>query len=85
MRSSADWTKLGAKSNVERLRQDGRFDGPGSAGTEERVPQKEPTINDMTPRQILDATTRALDRVARRFAEQKPEEMSEHPPRQPIE
>jgi len=59
------------------IRQDGRLDWPGCAGAEERVAlmEERPAINDMTPRQILDAITRALDRVARRFAEPKPDQM----------
>jgi len=35
-------------------------------------------MTDLTPRQILDAMERALDKVARRFANQKPERPSEH-------
>ena len=47
--------------------------------------EKGPGINDMTPRQILDAVTRALDRVARRIAEQKAGRTSGHARHQPIE
>jgi hypothetical protein len=36
-------------------------------------------MTDLTIRQILDAMTRALDETARRFANQKPERLSEHP------
>jgi len=60
------------------IRQDGRLDWPGCAGAEERAAlmEKRPAINDMTPRQILDAMTRALDRAAQRFAERKSDQMS---------
>lgn len=64
------------RRKIERgeMRQDGRLDWPGYAGAEDKVThmEKRPTINDMTPRQILDAISRALDRVAARFAEQSP-------------
>jgi hypothetical protein len=34
-------------------------------------------MTDLTPRQILDAMARALDKTARRFADQKPNQMGE--------
>ena len=72
------------RRKIERgeMRQDGRFDWPASAGAEEEAShmEKGPAINDMTPRQILDAMSRALDTVARRFAEQKPDQMSGRTP-----
>lgn len=36
-------------------------------------------MTDLTIRQILDAMTRALDTTARRFANQKPDQISENP------
>jgi hypothetical protein len=36
-------------------------------------------MTDLTIRQILDAMARALDKTARRFANQKPDQMSENP------
>lgn len=67
------------------LRQDGRLDWSGYAGAGEQVTHMEqkPAINDMTPREIL--VSRALDTVARRFAEQKADQMSGRTSRQPIE
>jgi hypothetical protein len=69
------------------IRRDGRLDWRGSAEAGEITGLKEkgPAIGDMTPRQILDAMTRALDTVARRFAERKSDQMSGPPPHQPIE
>src|SRR5262249_37887483 len=69
------------------IRQDGRLDWPGWAGVEEKVTpmEKTPAINDITTRQSLQAIPRALDTVARRFAQQKPERMGGSPPYQPIE
>jgi hypothetical protein len=74
------------KIELGEMRQDGRLDWPGSPGAGEEVTfmEKGPAISDMTPRQILDAMTRALDRVARRFAEQRPEQISGRPPHQPM-
>ncbi len=43
-------------------------------------------MTDLTARQILDAMSEALDRVARRFANQKPDQISENPqPRRGLE
>jgi hypothetical protein len=42
-------------------------------------------MTDLTPRQILDAMERALDKIARRFANQKPDQMTEQPQRQTLE
>jgi hypothetical protein len=65
------------------LRQDGRLDWPdGSAQVEEKITFKE--RRPATVRQILDAMTRALDRVAHRFADQKREQMSGRPPHPPM-
>jgi hypothetical protein len=36
-------------------------------------------MTDLTPRQILDAVERALDAVARRFANQKAHQITENP------
>jgi hypothetical protein len=77
------------RRKIERgeMRQDGRLDWPGCAGAEKEVShmEKRPAINDMTPRQILDAMSRALDTVARRFAEQKPNQMSARTSHRPNE
>jgi hypothetical protein len=77
------------RRKIERgeIRQDGRFGWPDCAGAEDKITrmEKKPAISDMTPRQILDAMTRALDRVARRFAEQRPEQISGRSPHQRTE
>jgi hypothetical protein len=77
------------RRKIERgeMRQDGRLDWPSYAGAEEKVltVEKKPAINDMTARQILDAISRALDTVARRFAEQKSVQVSGRTSHQPTE
>jgi hypothetical protein len=78
------------RRKIERgkMRQDGCLDWRGTAEIGEEVAFKDTrwVTSDMTTRQILDAMTRALDTVARRFAERKADNnMSGHPPHQPIE
>jgi hypothetical protein len=69
------------------IRGDGRLAWPCSLEPGEKVAvnEKRPAINDMTPRQILDAMARALDRVARRFTDQKLDQSSGPPPHRPID
>jgi hypothetical protein len=67
------------------IRGDGRLDWPCSLESGEKIAviEKTPAINDMTIREILDAMSRALDRVAQRFAAQKADQSTS--PRRPIE
>jgi hypothetical protein len=68
------WRKI----NVGEIRGDGRAERPCDVepGEEPASDEKRPAINDMTARQILHAMSRALDRVAQRFADQKIDEPS---------
>src|SRR5262249_26248396 len=74
------------KTDRGELRQDGRLDWL-DPGAEEKVVQMEkgPVVNEMTPREILDAISRALDRVAARFAKQKTDQVSGRPAHQQTE
>ena len=77
------WRKIDAGE----IRRDRRAAWPCGVkpGEEPASNEKRPTINDMTARQILDAMSRALDRVAQRFADQKVDQPSGHEPRRPID
>jgi hypothetical protein len=78
----ATWRKI----DRGEIRGDGRLAWPCSLEPGEKVAvnEKRPAINDMTVREILDAMARALDRVARRFADQNAQS-SAPPPHRPID